>query len=72
MAPMLAVNSTNRYRTTRPPWRAKSSAWIAEHNSPSRRVAARLGLENYGLAINPADGQRLLAYSDRPIGAFHG
>lgn len=47
-------------------------AWIAEHNTPSRKVAERLGLENYDLAIDPSDGERRLAYSDRPIGAFHG
>lgn len=47
-------------------------AWIAEHNLPSRRVAERLGLTNYGLAIDPSDGQRRLAYADRPIGEFSG
>lgn len=47
-------------------------AWIAEHNTPSRKVAERLGLKNYGPAIDPSDGAVRLAYSDRPIGAFHG
>jgi RimJ/RimL family protein N-acetyltransferase len=43
-------------------------AWIAEHNLPSRKVAERLGLTNYGLAIDPSDEEPRLAYSDRPIG----
>lgn len=47
-------------------------AWIAEHNTPSRKVAERLGLRNYGSAIDPSDGEVRLAYADRPIGAFHG
>jgi RimJ/RimL family protein N-acetyltransferase len=47
-------------------------AWIADHNLPSRRVAERLGLTNYGLAVDPSDGQLRLAYADRPIGAFNG
>jgi RimJ/RimL family protein N-acetyltransferase len=41
-------------------------AWIDEHNLPSRRVAERLGLINYGLATDPSDGQPRLAYADRP------
>jgi RimJ/RimL family protein N-acetyltransferase len=45
-------------------------AWIAEHNLPSRRVAARLGLTNYGLAVDPSDGQPRLAYADRSVEAF--
>ncbi|HTX12996.1 MAG TPA: GNAT family N-acetyltransferase [Solirubrobacteraceae bacterium] len=45
-------------------------AWIAEHNLPSRRVAERLGLTNYGLAVDPSDGQPRLAYADRSVGAF--
>lgn len=45
-------------------------AWIAEHNLPSRQVAERLGLTNYGLAVDPSDEQPRLAYADRPIGAF--
>lgn len=47
-------------------------AWIAEHNFPSRRVADRLGLANYGLAVDPSDDRLRLAYADRPIGAFSG
>lgn len=47
-------------------------AWVAEHNTPSRRVAARLGLENRGPAIDPSDGSTRLAYADRPIGRLHG
>jgi RimJ/RimL family protein N-acetyltransferase len=47
-------------------------AWIAEHNLPSRRVAERLGLTNYGLAVDPSDEQPRLAYADRPIGPFSG
>jgi len=42
-------------------------AWIAPHNTPSRRVAEHLGLTNYGLGIDPSDGQRRLAYADRPL-----
>jgi len=42
-------------------------AWIAEHNEPSRRVAERLGLTNYGPAEDPSDGTRRLAYADRPL-----
>jgi RimJ/RimL family protein N-acetyltransferase len=45
-------------------------AWIAEHNAPSRRVAERLGLINYGPATDPSDDQVRLAYADRPVGAF--
>jgi RimJ/RimL family protein N-acetyltransferase len=47
-------------------------AWIAEHNLPSRRVAERLGLTSYGLAVDPSDNQLRLAYADRPIGAVGG
>jgi RimJ/RimL family protein N-acetyltransferase len=47
-------------------------AWIAEHNLPSIRVAERVGLTNYGLAIDPSDDQARLAYADRPIGSFRG
>ncbi len=47
-------------------------AWIAEHNLPSQRVAERLGLTSYGLAVDPSDDQLRLAYADRPIGAFGG
>ena len=45
-------------------------AWIAEHNLPSRRVAERLELTNYGPAVDPSDDRIRLAYADRPIGAF--
>lgn len=45
-------------------------AWIAEHNLPSRRVAKRLGLTNFGLALDPSDDTLRLAYADRPIGEF--
>ena len=47
-------------------------AWIAEHNTPSRKVAERLGLTAYGPARDPSDGKTRLAYADRPIGTFHG
>lgn len=42
-------------------------AWIAPHNEPSRKVAERLGLNDRGLGVDPSDGQRRLAYADRPI-----
>lgn len=42
-------------------------AWIAPHNLPSQKVAERLGLTNRGLGIDPSDGQRRLAYADRPV-----
>jgi RimJ/RimL family protein N-acetyltransferase len=42
-------------------------AWIAPHNTPSRKVAERLGLTNYGLRVDPADNQQRLAYADRPL-----
>jgi RimJ/RimL family protein N-acetyltransferase len=42
-------------------------AWVAPHNTPSRRVAERLGLTNYGLRDDPSDGERRLAYADRPL-----
>jgi ribosomal-protein-alanine N-acetyltransferase len=41
-------------------------AWVAEHNEPSRRVAERLGLTNFGPAVDPSDGEERLAYADRP------
>jgi RimJ/RimL family protein N-acetyltransferase len=47
-------------------------AWIAEENVPSRRVAEKLGLANYGLAIDPSDDTLRLAYADRPIDSFTG
>jgi RimJ/RimL family protein N-acetyltransferase len=40
-------------------------AWVAPHNLPSRKVAERLGLTNYGLGVDPSDGQHRLAYADR-------
>ena len=42
-------------------------AWIAPHNTPSRKVAERLGLTNRGLGVDPSDGERRLAYADRPL-----
>ena len=42
-------------------------AWVAAHNTPSRKVAERLGLTNYGLGVDPSDGQHRLAYADRPV-----
>ncbi len=42
-------------------------AWIAPCNTPSRKVAVRLGLTNRGLGVDPSDGQRRLAYADRPV-----
>jgi RimJ/RimL family protein N-acetyltransferase len=47
-------------------------AWVDEHNLPSRKVARRLGLTSYGLAVDPSDDQPRLAYADRPIGEFSG
>jgi RimJ/RimL family protein N-acetyltransferase len=47
-------------------------AWVAEHNGPSRRVAERLGLTNYGALIDPSDGALRLAYADRPVAGFAG
>ena len=42
-------------------------AWIAPHNTPSVKVAERLGLTNYGLRTDPSDGQQRLAWADRPL-----
>jgi len=42
-------------------------AWVDEHNTPSRRVAERIGLTNQGPRPDPSDGQIRLAYSDRPL-----
>jgi RimJ/RimL family protein N-acetyltransferase len=42
-------------------------AWIAPHNEPSRKVAERLGLTNYGEGVDPSDGQRRVAYADRRV-----
>lgn len=40
-------------------------AWVAEINGPSRRVAERIGLVNYGVHLDLNDGERRLAYADR-------
>jgi RimJ/RimL family protein N-acetyltransferase len=42
-------------------------AWVAARNAPSRKVAERLGLTNYGLGVDPSDGLHRLAYADRPV-----
>ena len=42
-------------------------AWAAEHNTPSRRVAERLGLVDRGLRIDASDGAPRLAYADREL-----
>ena len=42
--------------------RQRTGAWVAE----------RLGLTNYGVAVDPSDNQPRLAYADRPIGIFSG
>jgi RimJ/RimL family protein N-acetyltransferase len=42
-------------------------AWIAPHNTPSVKVAERLGLTNYGLRTDPSDGRQRLAWADRPL-----
>jgi RimJ/RimL family protein N-acetyltransferase len=42
-------------------------AWILPINESSRRVAERLGLVNYGERVDTNDGQRRLAYADRPL-----
>jgi hypothetical protein len=42
-------------------------AWIAPHNTPSVKVAERLGLTNYGSRTDPSDGQRRLAWADRSL-----
>ena len=43
-------------------------ALIAARNTPSRKVAERLGLTNHGLGVDPSDGQRRLVYADREVG----
>jgi RimJ/RimL family protein N-acetyltransferase len=43
-------------------------AWIAPHNTPSLKVAERLGLTNYGLRTDPSDQQQRLAWADRSLG----
>ncbi len=42
-------------------------AWVDDDNTPSRRVAERIGLTNQGPHVDLSDGQIRLAYSDRPI-----
>ncbi|HEX3834236.1 MAG TPA: GNAT family N-acetyltransferase [Solirubrobacteraceae bacterium] len=42
-------------------------AWAAEHNTPSRRVAERIGLVDRGLRIDASDGATRLAYADREL-----
>ncbi len=42
-------------------------AWVAPQNTPSVKVAERLGLANYGLRADPSDGRLRLAYADRPL-----
>ncbi|HEX3977794.1 MAG TPA: GNAT family N-acetyltransferase [Solirubrobacteraceae bacterium] len=44
-------------------------AWIAPQNTPSVKVAERLGLTNYGMHADPSDGEARLAYADRPLDA---
>ncbi len=45
-------------------------AWVAEHNTPSRRVAERLGLIDRGSFVDGSDGQQRIAYADRPLDGF--
>lgn len=42
-------------------------AWVLDHNLPSRRVAERVGLTNYGPRIDANDNIQRLAYADRPL-----
>jgi RimJ/RimL family protein N-acetyltransferase len=42
-------------------------AWVAPHNTPSRAVAERLGLHDYGLRVDASDGQPRLAFADRAL-----
>jgi RimJ/RimL family protein N-acetyltransferase len=42
------------------------AAWVAAHNHPSRRVAERVGLKDYGAYVDPVDGQTRIVYADRP------
>ncbi len=42
-------------------------AWVAPHNTPSVKVAERLGLTNCGPRADPSDGEPRLAYADRPL-----
>ena len=52
--------------------RTAASGQRLRQNLPTRRVAERLGLINYGVAVNPADHPERLAYADRPIVGFAG
>jgi RimJ/RimL family protein N-acetyltransferase len=42
-------------------------AWVLDHNIPSRRVAERVGLANYGPRIDANDRIERLAFADRPL-----
>ncbi|WP_051970128.1 GNAT family N-acetyltransferase [Kitasatospora azatica] len=42
-------------------------AWIHPHNTGSRAVAARLGMIDHGLRLDPFYGDHLHVYADRPI-----
>jgi RimJ/RimL family protein N-acetyltransferase len=42
-------------------------AWVDEPDTPSRRVAQRIGLTNQGPRVDPSDGAIRLAYSDRSL-----
>jgi RimJ/RimL family protein N-acetyltransferase len=42
-------------------------AWVAPHNTPSVKVAERLGLTDYGQRTDPSDEQQRLAWADRPL-----
>lgn len=42
-------------------------AFVAPHNTPSRRVAERIGLREQGLRVDANDGGHRLAYADRPL-----
>ena len=42
-------------------------AWVDEPNTPSRRVAERIGLTNQGPRVDSSDGEIRLAYSDRSL-----
>jgi RimJ/RimL family protein N-acetyltransferase len=42
-------------------------AFVAEHNTPSRRVAQRLGLIDRGVRIDASDGSPRIAYADRGL-----
>jgi RimJ/RimL family protein N-acetyltransferase len=41
-------------------------AWIVADNHPSRRVAERAGLVDYGPMVDVYDGETRLVYADRP------